>query len=55
MKNNNNDLLGIGNYIYKHNKDYFDFKNKNWDNNLKNIYIETNSNTKINSSGEIRK
>ncbi len=55
MKNNNNDLIGIGNYIYKHNKNYFDFENKNWDNNLKNINIKVNSNAKINSSGEIRK
>lgn len=55
MKTNNNDLIGIGNYIYKYNKDYFDFKNNNWDNNLKNINIKINSNVKINSSGEIRK
>lgn len=55
MKNNNNDLIGIGNYIYKHNKNYFDFKNDNWDNHLKEINIKINSNTKINSSGEIRK
>lgn len=55
MKKNNNDFIGIGNYIYKRNKNYFDFKNKNWDDNLKNINIEIKSNTKINSSGEIRK
>ena len=55
MKKNNNDFIGIGNYIYKRNKNYFDFKNKNWDDNLKNINIEVKSNTKINSSGEIRK
>ena len=40
---------------FKRNKNYFDFKNKNWDDNLKNINIEVKSNTKINSSGEIRK
>ena len=55
MKNNNNDLIGIGNYIYKHNKNYFDFENDDWDNHLKDIDIKINSNTKINSSGEIRK
>lgn len=55
MKNNNNDLIGIGNYIYKHNKNYFDFENNDWDNHLKDIDIKINSNTKINSSGEIRK
>lgn len=56
MKNNNNDMIGIGNYIYKRDKNFFDFENKNWDNNLKNINIKINikSNTKINSSGEIR-
>ena len=54
-KNNNIDFIGIGNYIYKHNSNYFDFKNNNWNNKLKNINIEINVNTIINSIGEMRK
>lgn len=30
-KKTKNDFIGIGNYIYKNEKDYFDFKNKDWD------------------------
>ncbi len=55
MKENKNDFIGIGNYIYKKDKNYFDFENNNWDDNLKNIKIKVKTNTKINSSGEIRK
>jgi len=50
---NNNDFLGIGNYIYKRNTNYFDFKDKSWDENLKNINFEVKSNVKIVSKGEV--
>ena len=53
-KNNKVDFIGIGNYIYKHDKNYFDFKNNNWNNNLKNINTKVNVDIKITSIGEIR-
>lgn len=49
-KNNESDFIGIGNYIYKHNKN---FKLKN--NYIKDIDIKININNKINSIGELRK
>ena len=51
-KENNNDFLGVGNYIYKRNTKYFDFKNESWDNYLKNLDIEVKSNVNIVSKGE---
>lgn len=52
---NENDFLGIGNYIYKHDKDYFDFKKNEWDPNLKNIKIKVHTNVNIKATGETRK
>lgn len=54
-KENKTDFIGIGNYIYKHDKDYFDFKNRNWNDNLKNIKIKINVDSTITSIGELRK
>lgn len=54
-KKNNNDFIGIGNYIYKHDTKYFDFKNNNWDNNLKNVSVKVTSKVSIISTGETRK
>ena len=54
IKNNNNDFLGIGNYIYKHNNKYFK-SIKNWEEHITNINIKTNSNIEIISIGEIHK
>ena len=53
--NNNIDFLGIGNYIYKHDKNYFDFDKKDWNNNLSKLNIKNNVNVKITSIGEMRK
>jgi Ger(x)C family germination protein len=53
-KENNVDFIGIGSYIYKHDKNYFDFKNNNWNNNLKNIETNIEVKTIINSIGEIK-
>lgn len=52
---NNIDFLGFGLYIYKHDKNYFDFKNNNWNDNLKNLKIDIKVNTTISSIGEMRK
>lgn len=52
---NNVDFLGFGLYIYKHDKNYFDFKNNNWNDNLNKINFKVKSNTTINSIGEMRK
>lgn len=49
------DFIGIGNYIYKHDKKYFNFKKNNWNNNLKNIVVKVNSKSTISSIGEMRK
>ncbi len=54
-KENNIDFIGIGNYIYKHNKNYFDFKNNDWYEELENIKFNIKTNTIINAIGEIRK
>lgn len=54
IKNNNNDFLGIGNYIYKHDNKYFK-SIKNWEEYITNINIKTNSNIEIISIGEIHK
>ena len=54
-KENNVDFIGIGNYIYKHNKKYFDFKNDNWNNHLKEINVNIKVKTIINSIGELKK
>ena len=55
VKKNENDFLGIGNYIYKHNTKFFDFKNKDWDKYIKNIDVKVKSNIKIVSTGEAKK
>ena len=54
-KNNNNDFIGFGNYIYKHNNKYFDFENQNWDVKFKDLKIKIKSDVSIISSGEIRR
>ena len=54
-KNNNYDFIGLGNYIYKHNKNYFDFENYNWNNKLNALKTNINVNTIITSIGESRK
>ena len=54
-KNNNYDFIGLGNYIYKHNKNYFDFENYNWNNKLNDLKTNINVNTIITSIGESRK
>ena len=49
---NQNDFLGIGNYIYKNNKNYFDFKNKNWDKvGLNKLKLKIKINLKITKEG----
>ena len=49
---NKNDFLGIGNYIYKNNKNYFDFKNKNWDKiGLNKLKLKIKINLKITKEG----
>lgn len=53
-KENNNDFLGIGSYIYKHDKKYFN-QIKSWDNNFQNINISNDAKIEIISIGEIRK
>lgn len=54
-KENKTDFIGIGNYIYKHDKNYFDFENDNWNNKLSNIKVKVNTNTTIKYIGEVRK
>lgn len=54
IKDNNKDVIGIGNYIYKHNKNYFKDKNK-WRNYLNNIEFKIDTKTNITSIGEIKK
>ena len=54
IKDNNEDIIGIGNYIYKHNKSYFKDTNK-WNNYLNNIEYKINVKTNITSIGEIKK
>ncbi len=49
------DFIGIGNYIYKHDKKYFDFEKNSWNENLKNINVKVNSKSTISSIGEMRK
>ncbi len=51
---NNTDFIGIGSYIYKHDQNYFDFKNNNWNNYLKNINNKIKVKTIINSIGEMK-
>jgi len=53
--NNKIDFIGIGNYIYKHDYKYFDFKKNDWYDNLNKIKINIKINTKITSIGEMRK
>lgn len=50
-KEYNYDFLGLGNYIYKHDTNYY---NK-WNKDLNNIKIDISINNHINSKGEIRK
>lgn len=54
IKDNNEDVIGIGNYIYKHDKNYFKDKNK-WKNYLNNIEFKIDTKTNITSIGEIKK
>lgn len=54
-KENKIDFIGIGNYIYKHDKNYFDFQRNNWNEYLSNIDIEVKSTSTISSIGEMRK
>lgn len=54
-KKNKVDFLGIGNYIFKHDNNYFDFKNNNWNEKLPSIKTNINVDTTINSIGEMRK
>ena len=54
-KNNKIDFIGIGNYIYKHDNKYFNFKNNNWNNKFPNIKTNITIDTTINSIGEMRK
>lgn len=49
IRKNNTDIIGIGNYIYKHNNKYYK------DNYLNNINYEVNSKTNITSIGEIKR
>lgn len=49
IRKNNTDVIGIGNYIYKHNNKYYK------DNYLNNINYEVNSKTNITSIGEIKR
>ena len=51
---NNADFIGIGSYIYKHDQNYFDFKNNNWNNYLKKINNKIKVKTIINSIGEMK-
>ena len=53
--NNKIDFIGIGNYIYKHDKNYYNFEKDNWNNELKNINIKINVDSAITSIGEMRK
>ena len=52
---NNVDFLGFGLYIYKHDQNYFNFKNNNWNDNLNNLKFDIKVSTTINSIGEVRK
>lgn len=54
IKENNTDIIGIGNYIYKHKTNYFKDNNK-WNTYLNDINIEVKSNTNITSIGEIKR
>lgn len=54
-KKNKTDFIGIGNYIYKHDKNYFDFENDNWNNKLNDINVKVNADTIIKYIGEVRK
>ena len=49
------DFLGMGNYIYRHDKKYFDFKKNEWNNSLSKLNIKINVDTTISSIGEMRK
>lgn len=53
--NNKIDFLGIGNYIYRHDKNYFNFKKNNWNNELNKLRIKVTVDTNITSIGEMRK
>ena len=54
-KDNNIDFIGIGNYMYKHDKKYLDFNHIDWNKELNNIDFKIKTNTIINAIGEIRK
>ena len=51
-KKNEFDFIGIGNYIYKHDKNYFDFDKYNWNHKLKDINVNVKVDATINSIGE---
>ncbi len=53
--NNKIDFIGIGNYIYKHDSKYFDFKKNDWNDHLDKINIKINTDSIIKSIGEMRK
>lgn len=54
IKEKNEDVIGIGNYIYKHDKNYFKDENE-WKNYLNNIEFKIDTKTNITSIGEIKK
>ncbi len=54
IKDNNNDFIGIGDYIYRHDNKYFNFEKNTWDIYINKINIKVNNNTDILSVGEIK-
>ena len=48
------DNNGFGDYIYRHNTDYFDFKNNDWDKYVNNLEVNVKTNISITSVGEAR-
>lgn len=54
-KKHNYDFLNIGNYIYKNNKNYFDFKNNNWNKEgLPSIKFDYNIDVSLYKQGNLR-
>ncbi len=54
-KENKTDFLGIGNWIYKNNKNYFDFENKDWNKDgLNNIQFDYDVEVNIYKQGNLR-
>lgn len=54
-KENEVDFIGIGSYIYKHDKKYFNFEKNNWNKKLKDIEVVVSSKSTISSIGEMRR